>query len=76
MLEAPLTLYHTDGCHLCELAMTLLDGLNIGYRTQDICEQETLAERYGVLIPVLANSLGEELCWPFDEQQVKRFTGA
>ncbi len=56
--------------------MALLDGLNIRYRTQDICEQETLAERYGVLIPVLANCQGEELCWPFDEQQVKRFTGA
>lgn len=65
-------LYHTDGCHLCEIAQSLVEQLGIDYQHIDICDDESLAERYGVSIPVLV--MGEkELFWPFNEPQLNDF---
>jgi hypothetical protein len=70
-------LFHTDVCHLCEQAQMLIDSLGIDYIRQDICDIDTLAERYGTRIPVLLRqSDNSELNWPFDIQQLKQFTGA
>jgi len=77
-------LYGSDGCHLCEQALTLcLTVLPIEQLTQvDIIEQEridhetkTLVELYGVSIPVLeklAQNSNEntKLFWPFTQAQV------
>ncbi|BDM64894.1 thioredoxin family protein [Shewanella sp. NFH-SH190041] len=70
-----LVLYHTDGCHLCELAFELLLPLGLSVARVDICDDETLAVRYGTRIPVLRQADGRELNWPFDQQAVKKFLG-
>ncbi|NMH64186.1 glutaredoxin family protein [Shewanella salipaludis] len=69
-------LFHTQGCHLCELAQALVQDAAIAFSRRDICDDDTLAERYGTLIPVLMAPDGRELNWPFDAKQLKEFTGA
>lgn len=66
-----LTLYHTDGCHLCELAEALLapaaDRAGLAWQKQDIAADDQLIERYGIRIPVIRNEVdGAEIGWPFD----------
>ncbi|WP_394132802.1 glutaredoxin family protein [Shewanella maritima] len=68
------TLYHTDGCHLCELAKVLVDQLNINYQYIDICEDSQLAELYGTTIPVFSDGK-QALCWPFELDQLQAFIG-
>lgn len=68
-------LYHTEGCHLCELAEALLAPLAArrGWRIGriDIAGDDALVERYGVRIPVLQDALsGAEIGWPFDAEAV------
>lgn len=72
----PYLLYHTDGCHLCELAAALLDAAEINYHAIDICDDAYLAQRYGVSIPVLRARDDNELYWPFNATQLQDFTGA
>lgn len=86
MLELPLdpksesqqvyVLYHTEGCHLCELAADLLAKAGIAFQAIDICDDETLAERYGVSIPVVKAWDGRCLFWPFNATQLQDFLGA
>jgi len=69
-MQENLTLYHTAGCHLCELAHALLEQvLNpefFSWKLVDIADSEELVERYGVRIPVLVRDCnGAELGWPF-----------
>src|SRR5690554_6495120 len=64
-----LTLYTTLGCHLCERLEALLIALHAGkcqLNKVEISEDEVLMERYGVRIPVLADSAGEELDLGFE----------
>jgi len=72
-----LSFYTTDGCHLCEDAMLLLQQLLAEYPEQyqveiiDIVQSDDLIEEYGIRIPVLLKtSLKEDLGWPFDYQSV------
>lgn len=69
-------LYHTEGCHLCELATALLTQADIPFQTIDICDDKELMERYSVLIPVLKTWDERKLFWPFDAQQLQEFIGA
>lgn len=65
-------LYGTDGCHLCELAEALITECQLNVLHQDICDDEPLAEQYGMTIPVLKKlSTGQTLCWPFTLVQIK-----
>lgn len=70
-------LFGTLGCHLCEVAETLLmpfveHGLLV--ELVDIAEREDWVEQYGLRIPVLRRSdTGAELNWPFDAEQVVTF---
>ncbi len=71
-------LYGTSACHLCELAENMLEGLctrdgAVPYDKIDIASSDELFERYGLLIPVLAGPGGDELRWPFDEAELRRF---
>jgi len=66
-----LTLYTTEGCHLCDQALALLEpwlakGLKLA--SVDIAEDDLLMARYGVRIPVIASPSGEELGWPFNAE--------
>lgn len=67
------TLYFTDGCHLCELAAELLDQLTVTFHHQDIIDSPDLVARYGTTIPVVRKSDGTELNWPFDAAQLTKF---
>tara|TARA_R100000687_G_scaffold77201_1_gene69580 strand:- start:745 stop:987 length:243 start_codon:yes stop_codon:yes gene_type:complete len=70
------TLYGTSACHLCELAeaqleQLCLEGRDLVYRKVDIAADDSLMERYGVLIPVLRRDHdGAELNWPFQPDDV------
>ena len=68
-----LTLYYTDGCHLCDDASVLLEQLNLNYQKVDIIENQILIDQYSTLIPVVKNELGSTLNWPFSLQQLQDF---
>lgn len=67
-----ITLYSTEGCHLCEMAFALTQQLNISTQIEivDIAFDDELFSRYGVTIPVL-NYQDKELNWPFDLEQLQ-----
>ena len=69
------TLYHTEGCHLCEQALALLNAQLQSEQIilRDIVEEPELIEKYQFIIPVVANKNNQELGWPFDEQKLKEF---
>lgn len=69
-----LTLYSTDGCHLCEMALELLSNLDIQHLVDvvDIAFDDQLFHRYGVTIPVLRYT-DAELNWPFDQVQLQHW---
>lgn len=62
-----ITLYSTEGCHLCEMAFSLLQKANLADKVDvvDIAFDDNLFSRYGVTIPVVSYK-GSELNWPFD----------
>jgi glutaredoxin len=70
-------LYTTLGCHLCELALHLLQGQqaqgrDIQITEVEIADDDDLMDRYGIRIPVLRVAAGE-LGWPFDERVLGEF---
>jgi len=69
------TLYHTEGCHLCEQALALLNAQLQSEQIilRDIVEEPELIEKYQFIIPVVANKNNQELGWPFDKQKLKEF---
>lgn len=72
-----LALYSTSACHLCELAVALLDALPetlASWHEVEISEDETLLTRYGTRIPVVRREDSHaELGWPFDAAQLYAF---
>ncbi|MEC4724317.1 glutaredoxin family protein [Shewanella sp. D64] len=69
-------LFHTDACHLCELAAAQLYQTEVLFIHQDICDDEALVEQYGIRIPVLKQiDTNKELNWPFDIDTLKEFLG-
>jgi len=69
-----ITLYSTEGCHLCEMALSLLQQANLSQKVDivDIAFDDTLFSRYGVTIPVVSY-LGSELNWPFDFNELTQW---
>lgn len=64
-----LILYTTLGCHLCDQLEALLYTLSqesLSLDKVEIADDEALLTRYGVRIPVLADSTGQELDRGFD----------
>ncbi|MCP4320992.1 MAG: glutaredoxin family protein [Alteromonadales bacterium] len=72
-MTSSLRLYYTDGCHLCDDAMVLLEQLNLTYQKIDIVDDPSLVELYSTLIPVVKNETGATLNWPFSLQQLQEF---
>ena len=68
-----LWLYFTDGCHLCDDAVKLLQQTTNPYSKVDIIHDQTLVDLYGYLIPVLEDEHGNTLNWPFNAQQLNDF---
>lgn len=70
------TLYHTEGCHLCEQAHALITPLLMSEGSlllTDIMTDKQLIAQYQVSIPVLKNEHGQQLLWPFTAEQVQIF---
>ncbi|OPX56692.1 Glutaredoxin-like domain [Oceanospirillum multiglobuliferum] len=70
-----LYLFTTDGCHLCEMALAIVQPLLSDTKWQltlvEISEEASLVEQYGIRIPVLLKEGAiEDLGWPFDQEQV------
>ena len=75
--RADFILYHTEGCHLCELAANLLREAKCQFIYQDICEDDELVARYGIRIPVVKKiNSGNEIEWPFELHAFIDFMGA
>lgn len=71
-------LFTTQGCHLCEDALLLLQQaqgeLDFDISLVEIAESEALVESYALRIPVLKKSTdASELGWPFDLSALKAF---
>ncbi len=75
-MSAHCELFGTLGCHLCEEAEAVLQPFvaqGLVVELLDIVDSATWLERYALTIPVLRRvDNGEELHWPFDEQDVLR----
>ncbi|EOD6259748.1 glutaredoxin family protein [Vibrio parahaemolyticus] len=69
-----LTLYSTEGCHLCEMAFALVSQVGLAEQTDiiDIAFDDELFSRYGVTIPILKYQ-DSELNWPFDLDELKNW---
>jgi predicted DCC family thiol-disulfide oxidoreductase YuxK len=68
------TLYHTQGCHLCEQAYELLIKFfaDSDIKLLDIIDSEKHMSLYQTSIPVLENNHnGNKLFWPFNEHDIK-----
>ncbi len=73
-MELSLTLYSTEGCHLCEMALGLFQqlGLTDAVKVVDIAYDDELFARYGVTIPV-ARSGDSEINWPFGLEELQEW---
>jgi hypothetical protein len=70
------TLYHTEGCHLCEQAEQLVIPLlesDDELLLVDIISDEQLIAEYQLTIPVLKSEHGRQLYWPFSAHDVQKF---
>jgi Glutaredoxin-like domain (DUF836) len=68
-----LNLYSTSHCHLCDLAISLVNVTlpNSKLTIIEIANDDNLLLRYGVLIPVLQREdNGKEINWPFTANDV------
>jgi len=71
-----LTLFSRDHCHLCEVAVQMLERAGIAYTLVDVDADPELQAKYGIHVPVLLHPVsGRELCFPFTEEQLTRFRG-
>ncbi|WP_116473137.1 glutaredoxin family protein [Zobellella maritima] len=70
-----MTLFSTDGCHLCEQAWQLLEQNGVSAQTElkDIMDNEQWLADYRVRIPVLRREDGAELNWPFTAADLIEF---
>ena len=71
-------LYTTLGCHLCEIAESMVQSRKEAFAIDlvpvEISDDDALVEQYGVSIPVLKKAENEEeLGWPFDHEQLSAF---
>lgn len=72
-----LVLYHTLGCHLCELAEALLLEQGLHFEKKDIADDEKLMQQFAWTIPVVFNPRNkQQLPWPFDSQQLQHWLQA
>lgn len=71
-----LTLFTTEGCHLCEEAHELLlnvaDKQPLHIQLQEIGDHDDLVARYGIRIPVVQFPDQQELDWPFTQADIEQ----
>ena len=68
-------LYTTSGCHLCDLADSILQRLAQQYPvtiiTTEIADNDQLLADYGIRIPVVQFADMTELAWPFNNVDIE-----
>jgi glutaredoxin len=76
---AQLTLYYREGCHLCEVMLQALRGLQrrLEFELQlvDVDRDAELARRYDEWVPVLCMGEREVCHYHLDEQVLRQFLG-
>jgi glutaredoxin len=70
-----LTLYGTEGCHLCHDAQSLLMLEGLKWLDIDIIDHPELMPLYEQRIPVLKIN-DRELNWPFTAQDIRKWLHA
>lgn len=65
------TLYVKTDCHLCDLAIKLLEQFDLSVSVIDIQSETELMEQYGLVIPVVHFENGATLNWPFDATAIQ-----
>ena len=74
---APLILYTREGCHLCDQAVLMLREAGLDWRAVDIDDDPSLAENYGLRVPVVALVESDrELDFPFGLEELRAFAGS
>ncbi len=69
-----LVLYTLIGCHLCDGVAVMLQEMGLEWTAKEIDLDPELEKKYDIHIPVLGlPDTGEELFFPFDEDQVRQF---
>lgn len=74
----PFRLMSTAHCSACEAALDLLIGMpemrGHSLLVVEVADDDRLLARYGERVPVLVG-YARELCWPFDQAEVRRWLG-
>ena len=73
-VDESLIVFIRKDCHLCELAVSMLERTGTAWRLVDIDTDPELVGRYGIHVPVLQHTgSGRELFFPFNEDQIMSF---
>jgi len=67
-----LTLFHAQGCHLCDRARDVLDRVGEPYATIDITGDDSLEERYREWLPVVEIDGARAFVYYVDEAALRR----
>jgi hypothetical protein len=72
----PLVLYSRTWCHLCEEMAILLRARGVPFTEVDVDSDPALEARWGMLVPVLADAQGVEIChYHLDDAALQRALG-
>ena len=66
------TLYHAQGCHLCDRARDVLDRVGVSYESVDITGDDVLEERYREWLPVVEIDGARAFVYYVDEAALRR----
>lgn len=70
------TLYGRAWCHLCEEMAGELRQRGVAFLEVDVDSDPALEERWGMLVPVLADAQGSEIChYRLDDAALQRALG-
>jgi len=75
--DEPLIVFTREGCHLCDLAVSMVSEAGLRWKEVDIDTDPELVREYGNHVPVLHHpGSGKELYFPFDVEQVRSLAGS
>ena len=66
------TLFHAQGCHLCDRARDVLERVGVAYESVDITGDDALEERYREWLPVVEIDGARAFVYYVDEAALRR----
>ncbi|HEY1514757.1 MAG TPA: glutaredoxin family protein [Gaiellaceae bacterium] len=66
------TLFHAQGCHLCDRARDVLDRVGVPYESVDITGDDSLEARYREWLPVVEIDGARAFVYYVDEAALRR----